>query len=207
MPKKPTTPYGRIIFGKDGKVRRHIETLPSTKLGQERMVSEKFADLLRCHCGMSVSSVELLEEANHDARLSIDGKEVVLQVTEVPPRDFELPRGEPIKGDPRAFAFFSAISSEGHSIDVDKLNFSLLRIIARKLEKRYAPERSGPLWLLIFSTSPFITTEYLENGALKIGSPMQTARSYFAERSWRPFDEIWFTNLQTRPVRILPVDA
>lgn len=204
QPRKPTVPFGSIVFGDDGSVRRSISKLPETKVAQELEVANRFCELLRKYQGLDVSAPISLDEFGHDAAITVMGISVQLQITEISPREFELPPGSPNQGDPKAIGFFSATSTFATSLDIDALNESVLNAIRRKIEKHYVREVHTKLWLLVFSTSPFIKMEHFKDGELKIGEPLRRARAYFDSNPWLPFDEVWFSNLQLRPVRVLP---
>ncbi len=169
QPRKPTRPFGTIIFGKDGSVRRKISQLPDTKSHQEVSVAQRFCELLRRFHQFDFSDLTPLDERDHDASFLLSGQRVLLQITEITSREFELPKECPNRGDPRAIAFFSATSSSATSLDIDAMNDSLLSAIQRKLNKHYCAEEDTNLWLLIFSTSPFILTEYLRKRCSKGG--------------------------------------
>jgi hypothetical protein len=202
--RKPTRPFGTIVFGKNGSVRRNMSQLPDAKIAQEQHVAESFCVGLIEFLGKTATVDRAPAEDDHDANVVIDGMPVKLQLTELPQRAIELPPGTPNRGDPKAIAFFDATSSSSVSLDVEAINGCVLRAITRKLDKRYARPAQGALWLVLFTTSVFITMEYEQNGCLQIGEPLRRARHHFETSTWHPFDEVWFTNLRLRPVRVLP---
>jgi hypothetical protein len=202
--KKPTRPFGTIVFGKDGSVRRKVSQLSEVKVAQEQSVIESFCNGLKQFHGRSVGDIRNLAERDHDASAVVDGRLVQLQVAEIVQRGFELPAGAPNRGDPKAIAFFDATSKNATSLNIDEVNDSVVSAIERKLQKHYAKPTSSALWLVLFTTSSFIPMEYLENGRLTIGEPLRRVREHFRAKSWQPFDEVWFTDLRTRPVQVLP---
>lgn len=203
-PRKPTRPFGTIIFGKDGSVRRNVNQLPEVKVQQEETVIASFCEGLERFHGRRVSDVRTLAENDHDASIVVDSMPVQLQVAEIVQRQFELPSGTPNRGDPKAIAFFDATSSQATSLDVEAVNDSVLRAIMHKLDKHYAKPANSALWMVLFTTSRFISMEYMQDGSLKLGEPLRRTREHFKTSSWHPFDEVWFTNLLLRPVRVLP---
>jgi hypothetical protein len=212
---KPTTPFGFVAFSKDGTVDISLSTLPKVKDDQEAEVIRRFAHDLTCHYGLSVSDIMMLPERDHDASMTINGQHVVLQITEIWQRGFELPPGSPDPGNPNAIGYLSAINHlpavNDHStiinvaiqLDSSKMNDAIRRAIEKKLDKHYAPD-GDTTWLLVFTTSPHLLTETFRDGEHVIEEPLRRAREFMAGRSPDPFSQIWFTNLITRPVRIWP---
>jgi hypothetical protein len=82
---------------------------------------------------------------------------------------------------------------------------ALLRVIQRKVDKHYAKSADKPLWLVVFSTSTFLLTEYCEGGVCKKSDTLVSAIRYVAALEHCEFDEIWYTNMQTLPVGIWPI--
>jgi hypothetical protein len=167
--KKPTRPFGTIVFSKNGSVRRKVSQLPEVKVMQEESVVESFCNGLKQFHGRSVDDVRTLAERDHDASVVVDGRLVQLQVAEIAQRGFELPAGAPNRGDRKAIAFFDAPSADATSLNLDEVNDSVLSAIERKLQKHYAKPADSAFWLVLFTTSSFIAMEYLENGRLTIG--------------------------------------
>jgi hypothetical protein len=201
---KPTTDFGFVAFAKDGTVDISLSNLPKVKDDQEAEVARRFArDLTRCF-GLSVSDITMLPERGHDASMTINAQRVVLQITEIWQKEFELPPGSPDPGDPTSIGHFSAASHEAIQLDSRKMNDAIRRAIEKKLDKHYAPDRGAETWLLVFTTSPHIPTETSRDGELVIEEPLRRARDLATVRSLNPFSEIWFSNLVTRPVRIWP---
>jgi hypothetical protein len=202
---KPTTPFGFVAFSKDGGVDISLSTLPTVKDDQEVEVAQIFAQQLTRLFGFSVSDPSRLPERGHDASMKINGQSVVLQITEIWQKEFELPPGSPDPGNPKSIGHFSAVSNEAIQLDSRRMNDSIRCAIKKKLDKHYAPDRDAATWLLIFTTSPHILTETFRDGELVIEEPLQRAREFAAAaHSLDPFSEIWFSNLITRPVRIWP---
>lgn len=205
MPKKPTTPFGYISFSKDGKVTPHIDQLPTYKAGQESQAAQRFSEQLEKYYGIKVKGLSLLEEKDHDATFTIGGKKIVLQITEISEREFILPSGSPDPNNAKSIAFFSVVNTVGVQIDSEKKNRTIQLAMERKLAKNYSAENSASLWLLIFTTSPYIGTEFFRDGILVIDEPLQRARSFATAHSIAPFSEIWFTNFELRPIRVWPL--
>jgi len=201
---KPTDPFGYIAFPKSGEAEVSLSKLPTVKDDQEAEVAQIFTEQLTRLFGCTVSDLSRLDERGHDASMVINGQCVVLQITEIRQKEFELPPGSPDPGNPKSIGFFSAVSNAAIQLDTSKMNDAIRRAIERKLDKHYAPDRSAATWLLVFTTSQHILTEISCDGELVIEEPLRRAREFAAGRSLSPFSEIWFSNLVTRPVRIWP---
>jgi len=91
-----------------------------------------------------------------------------------------------------------------HRIDLDLRNEALWTTISKKLAKFYSKPVIGEFWLVIFTVAPLFLTEYVSAGVPKVSEALQLARKRLASRGSVPFSEIWFTDLQTRPVKIWP---
>jgi len=203
-PKKPTRTYGTIVFGTDGSVRNNLTRLPDNKEEQEASVVNWFCQGLQVFHGLSVKDVRPLPQDGHDASIIVNAMPVQPQVSELVQREFELPAGTPNGGDPKALAFFDAASVGGVSLDIDSVNDSIVRGISRKLDKHYAKPTGNELWLVLFTTSSFIPTLCWKDGALVVEEPLRRAREHSANSAWQPFDQVWFTDMRTSPVRVLP---
>jgi hypothetical protein len=88
--------------------------------------------------------------------------------------------------------------------DIHCLQNCLRCAIEWKLEKLYAKSDSETLWLVVFCTSTYLQPEYYEGGRLRVSAALIEARKYLQALPNCVFDEIWYTNLLTRPVRIWP---
>jgi hypothetical protein len=202
---KPTTPFGFVAFSKDGEVDVSLSKLPPAKVDQEAQVAHIFAQQLPRFFQSAVSDPSRLPERGHDASMKIDGQRVLLQITEICQREFELPPGSLDPGNPNSIGHFSAVSDVAIQLDTIKTNDAIRRAVEKKVNKCYASDRDASTWLLVFTTSPHILTETFLDGKPVIEEPLHRARAFAASRSVDPFSEIWFSNLVTRPVRIWPL--
>lgn len=206
-PKKPTKPFGVISFSKDGKVTPEISKLPSTKIGQELQVAQMFFEQLQTYYGVSIGNLVQLHENEHDVQCTIGEEQVKVQITEISEKEFILPTGRQDPNNPKSIAHFSAVDRVGVQIDSEEKNGSICRAIERKLDKHYASEKGVSIWLLVFTTSPYIDTLLWDGENTIVCEPLVRARKLLEERSMEPFDEIWFTNLINRPVRVWPLET
>lgn len=182
MPKKPNQPFGTINFSKDGKVRPDIEQLSEDRVKQEKgaidIIAEQFG-----RTGRPITNIIQLPEPDHDFRATCEGNPVIIQLTELVSRNFH---------DPVTFL-----------VDLEAESVALSNSISCKLDKHYAKPKASKFWLVIFSTYAY-ATEYWQGGVKKFTHGLVNARGILASRSDNPFDEIWFSNLVTSPVRIFP---
>jgi hypothetical protein len=204
QPRKPTKPFGFISFSKDGKVTPQISRLPEIKTGQEIQVAQIFSAQLQRDHGISITNLVPLQEKEHDIRCTIGERNIKIQITEISEKGFILPPGSQDPNNPKSIALFSAVDLVGVQIDSEKKSGSISRAIETKLDKYYASEKGFSIWLLIFTTSPFIDTLVWDGKNIIVCEPLIRARKLLEKRSSAPFDEIWFTDLKTRPVRIWP---
>jgi len=199
VPKKPTNPYGHIAFGKDGSFEGKMRKLSSDKATQEEDVVNNFARAFARHDPRgTMRLLEPLPEADHDYLVEVDGQKVELQVTELICSDF----GSPLSGD---VSGARSLGGGPFRIDDAKRDAALAKKIEKKVLKCYAPSQGRKTWLLVFSTTAAYLTEHFEAGVLKTSPGLYNARTYCAGVANLVFHEIWFTNLQTRPIRVWPV--
>lgn len=183
MPKKPTHPFGTINFSKDGKVRPDIRRLSEDRVEQEKgaidIIAEQFGRM-----GRPITDIIQLPESDHDFGATCEGNPIIIQLTKLVSRDFH---------DPVTFL-----------LDAKAEATALSNVIGGKLDKHYAKPKGPGFWLVVFSTNPYVT-EYWQGGVKKISQGLVNARAVLAGRSDNPFDEIWFSDLITNPVRIFPI--
>ncbi len=199
MPRKPTTPFGYIAFGKDGTVSPHIEQLSSTKSEQELRVGTSFVRHALNLCG-ETASVRLLEENNHDFAILLgDAPLAYVQCTEIVYRDFLAPTGT---------AASESILIEGQlcPVDITKRDETLRVKIENKLKKHYSKPEGVELWLLIWSVTGYLAFyQASSSGKLIVPESVQRARDFLQESSAEPFDKILSFNMLTRPTVIWPI--
>jgi len=204
-PNKPTEPYGYISFGRDGTVRKGIFQLSHEKDAQESDVMEIFRNgVNNLSSNLNIVSFSKLPESDHDFRLATSKGPIAVQLTELVEQDYTTR----ISKEQYKSADYPCVIQKGSgevilAVDPERLRISLKRCVERKLEKHYAKPSSEMLWLVIFCTSPFLAPEYFEGGKLKISAALVEVRRYLGTVNC-VFDEIWYTNLQTAPIRIWP---
>jgi hypothetical protein len=207
-PRKPTQPYGYVAFAKTGRVTKHTFKLSDIKDIQEREVADKFVQqIMTQHPDVKIHGVKALSEADHDFLLHTNHGKITLQVTEIPERDYTFPISEEEYKSGRHKSFL--VKKNGKipwAVDESRRDTSIQRAIENKLAKHYAKGTNENLWLLVFSTSTYLTTVYYEGGSRRESMAYQIARDYVARTTNNPFDEIWYMNLLTRAVRIWPAE-
>lgn len=207
MPQKPTQPFGYIAFAKSGRVTKHMDQLSGIKEQQELQVAVKFVDAYnRLQLGPSITDVEPLEQNDHDAIAFMNGLPLQIQVTELVQRayTFEMTQEE-YDGGKFKEAVQLGYGARPHCIDTALRDEALWRVIENKLNKSYSVPARGALLLLVFTTDTLYHTEYVNAGVPTVSAALQHARNMLAALGRGPFSHVWFTNLQTRPVRIWPV--
>lgn len=196
MPKKPTIPFGHIKFGRDGSVRKHIETLPDLKADQEAEIGVRFARRLEIAKGSAFTCASRNED-DHD--FTLNGT-IIVQATEIVARDFLHPlrNGEPHNF--RSIVFTANGQTWGE--DTKAKERILLERIQGKLQKSYSKPRN-PLWLLVWTVADYIPC-WQEDGVMRIFPGVSTATDFLREHGASPFDEVWFFKPDLRPIRLWP---
>lgn len=207
-PKKPTEPTGTIQFSKDGKVTSKIFKLPDEKEPKEKRALEIFVQgYNKLSAEFQIEDFEQLSEYDQDFLLTVNEEKIEVQLTELVDRSFNIPLTEEeyLRGD-----YTSAIlkDPEKPPLRTDKSNkvLALTGLLRQKIGKNYAKSEGKSLWLLIFTTAPY-EMEYFQGGQLRHGEALMLARHYLDSEGRNVFDEIWFTNLITRPVKIWPPNS
>jgi hypothetical protein len=203
MPEKPTRTFGRIAFGKDGKVRPLFSVLPSVKEQQERAAMDLFVDgFNECHAPRQITNVQQLPENDHDFLVKVNGRDTLIQLTELVDRSFTFAPADPAFGQCSGSTFMQREPAGPlWRIDETKRDLALTRLIEQKVSKGYAVQQARPLWLVIFTTA-FYSLEHRRDGELVIAKSLTLAREYLNGLKSPAFDEVWCTDLQTRPIAV-----
>lgn len=206
MPKKPTSPFGSISFSKSGKVVKDEKALSSNKEKQEEEVAKSFVSAFNeFRPDTLISRCIQLPENDHDFVLELGEQKVYLQVTELVDRSFTFPMTrEEYDSGMWEEAILKEPSEIPWRIDTAKRDAALWELISKKLGKHYAKDPESPLWLLIFTTNSLYLTEYFSQGIQYISQALEQARTTLVKQPKPIFDEVWFTNMITKPVRIWP---
>ena len=96
-----------------------------------------------------------------------------------------------------------AYGARPRRVDVAWRDRALADLVSQKIAKSYAKPANCELWLVVFTTMHYLT-EYVESGVLRVSEALRLARARLQGTTSAPFDEVWITNLRTRPVRIWP---
>ncbi len=207
MPQKPTKAFGHIVFSKDGHVRSEVSRLSSDKERQEFEVAGRFVETFnRIDSARQISDVRQLPEADHDFSASVAGISLKVQVTELVDRSYTFDMSiEEYNAGNWSTATLDSPGQIPRRVDEELKRRALADTIARKLSKHYAKSKEGLTWLLVFSVADYLT-EFYCGGVLQVSEGLAFARASLANAPAGAFDEVWFTNLQTRPVRVWPVE-
>jgi hypothetical protein len=184
-----------------------MDQLSRNKEQQELQVAVNFVDAYnRLQLGPSITDVQPLKQNGHDAIASMDGLPLQIQVTELVQRayTFKMTQEEYDCGKFKK-AVQLGYGDRPHRIDIALRDEALWRVIENKLNKSYSIPARGALLLLVFTTDALYHTEYVNAGVPTVSAALQHARNMLAALGRGPFSYVWFTNLQTRPVRVWPV--
>jgi hypothetical protein len=208
MPRKPTTPYGYIVFNKSGKVRKHIHQLSDDKLKQEEEVGRQFCDFLRGLCTNSVS-YQMLDERDHDVLLTLDDRKVEVQITEISQREYLVPleKEEYLSGESGFSEFYVGSDGEMYGVNASKRNGMILQRIHDKLSKNYVKPVQSDLWLLIFTSDMLLYPIFVQSGNMVKTSGLLGAERLCASNGCGPFDQVWLMVLGHKPYRIWPTQS
>jgi hypothetical protein len=195
MPRKPTDPFGAWIFSKDGRVRQEVSKLPDNKEGQEAAVIKRFIERYNESQPTCINpDFVALEEANHDFQVLVDGRTVIVQVTEIIERSYVITKGaKPTPGSKEGIIRFKVGAPGQQEIDISKRNRALETAIRRKVEKHYSKPASE-FWLLVFSTDVGLSPELTDAEFEDVRTPLEYAQDYL-EGVDVVFDQIWFINV------------
>lgn len=206
-PRKPTESFAHIAFGKDGTVRKNMHTLSSEKETQELEAIHFFKEGLgKKSPGLFIQKIGKLPEYGHDFSLDTSNGHVTVQLTELVERAYARPLTAEEDG---KCLYKEYIAKEYGAIpwgvDTEQRDAALYRAIEKKIERKYAKELGEQLWLVVFTTSTYYLVEYSEASVLRQSPALLMAREYLQKLQQPVFDEVWFTNLQTVPIRIWPL--
>lgn len=194
-----------MAFGKDGSVKPAFTKLSTIRHQQELGAIERFIERYNeANPSNAIASLVQLPQDDHDFLVTVGGVETEIQLTELVDRDFVLRMTD---DEYHAGKWDKVIvKAEGElpwRIDVQAMNQALTNSVALKVLKNYSASGRIPLWLVVFSTYPYETDSSVA-GAIHLSEGLCSARRYIADLSEPCFAEVWFTNLQTRPVRVWP---
>jgi len=203
MPRKPSTPFGHLSFSKDGQVTRQVTKLSEVKPIQEREVMNIFqGQFNHDNHSRQISAIKDLPENDQDFIMTIDGRNVLVQLTELSTFEYyvKISKDEYESGRWTSFALKDG-ETIPYAIDTNKMFNALQKVIEKKINKNYW-KGNEEIWLLVFTTDSGYLTEYLEGGQRKESTGTKIAKDYVSKLDKNIFSEIWFTNLQTRPIKI-----
>lgn len=180
--------------------------LSSDEEKQEISVVENFISTLseRNLC-KDINGWSKRSEDDRDFVLQSHNGDILLQISQVAERDFAFPisRAEYDSGRYRQF-IARAPGEIPLAVDNTRLNTSIRRSIQKKLEKPNRESAHETSWLLIFSNSAYPEIDCCVRGHKRDSEPVSIAREYLKRHDPILFDQIWYSNPVTIPVRIWP---
>lgn len=209
MPKKPTNRTGSLSFSKDGKVKDETFLLSSDKEAQEFGAIEKFIKTFNSlHPQTPLTELQALPENDHDAKVIYAGSEVFIQLSELSDFSYTKKYDSSVTCSKTA-SFVRKGESEGEIwvVDEEKKSHSLVNVLKAKFDKHYDKNRKAQLWLVIFSTS-FACMQAWQNvdgkKVLVKSSALIEAQKFLSASKASVFDQIWFSDLTTGPIKLWP---
>lgn len=183
--KRPTTPFGFIVFSKDGKVRSEITTLPDTKDAQEIELGRLFVQALYERYGRLLVDLKQLDERGHDLHAREANSSIEIQVAEA--RLESLSEVDCTHPD-----VVVIVPRPGRQLCVKRHDYwsIVAAAIEGKIKKHYAKLQSSRLFLVVVDmsgSSIFLRPEVL-----------QTAKEALL-REKHSFDEVWCMSPTTPP--------
>ena len=131
--------------------------------------------------------------------------DISLQIAEIAERDFTFPISM-VEYDSGRYRHF-IVKTPGEiplAVDNNRLSTSIQRKVREQLETDYSKSEHEVLWLLVYSTSGYPEIDCCVRGSKMDGEAVSMARDYLNNHEQVIFDQIWYTNLVTLPVRIYP---
>jgi hypothetical protein len=186
-------------FGKDGTVKPDFHRLSDDKDKQELGVGERLAPFVKEICGADVV-VKSPDDSSHDFRILADGKEIVVECTEIVPHNILMPTGS----DSSLHILVDGSTGETRPINIEQQESIVAQRVNEKLSKNYSKPADSEYWLIIFSTGVMPLGNYVKGGQRMVSKPIAAARKVVAERGAGPFDRIMYFDLVTRPSMIWP---
>lgn len=206
QPRKPTFPFGWIRFTRAGEAQKEIFRLSDVKTEQEKDAVYVFRKQMeQSYPKLRIENILQLSERDQDFSVQINGEVVELQLTEISQFQYATKITlEEYRTSPPPLHVMGP-SDSLWKIDPERLITSMTESIRIKIDKKYTKGNGSKLWLLIYSTNSLVYAVYGSQGKLYESEMLRLARQYLASLEQILFDEIWFTNLVTRPIRIWPI--
>ncbi|MDX2445809.1 MAG: hypothetical protein QNK29_01265 [Desulfobacterales bacterium] len=177
--------------------------------GKEKLETDIIEDFLAALMGRNLHTgiigYKKLSEEGQDVVINTGQGDILLQVSQIADMDFAFPISRADYNSGRYSHFISKPSEEiPWAVDLDLRDTSIQRSIQMKLQEHDAKSDHRDCWLLVFSTSGYPEIECCVRGNTKDSDAVSIARAYLNKYGRIPFDQIWYTNLVTFPVRIWP---
>ena len=178
----------------------------SDKGQQETEVVENFISaLLERKICKDINGWSKVTEVDRDFVLHNYNGNILLQVSQIAEEDFAFPISRTAYNSGRYHQFITQAHGEiPLAVDNARLNTSIKRNIQRKLEEPYTKSDYEARWILIFSTSAYPEIDSCVRGHKRDSEPVSIARDYLKNHEPILFDQIWYANPVTMPIRIWP---
>jgi hypothetical protein len=204
MPKKPTSAFGNLVFSKDGRVRRNVFRLSTDKAMQEQEAVQRFVvSFNNIDAVRRITNVVQLPERDHDFSAQVAAAPIQIELTELVERSFVFPMTVEELKTRKGPIVIAGSGTSLRRLDEERRDQALTDLIARKVGKSYSSTSETPTWLVVFSTSQY-ATEYVSAGQLMVSEALRRARAYLSAQARTPFQQVWFTDLQSQPIQVWP---
>jgi hypothetical protein len=131
--------------------------------------------------------------------------DISLQIAEIAQRDYAFPISRAEYDSGRYSHFIAKAPGEiPLAINNNRLSTSIQRTVREQLEAQVSNSEPEMIWLLVYSTSGYPEADCCVRGNKMDGQAVSMARDYLNNHEQAIFDQIWYTNLVTLPVRIWP---
>ena len=154
---------------------------------------------------MGITGHRKLPEGSQGFILNNEIGDILLQVAEIAERDFTFPISRAEYDSGRYSHFIAKTPGETPlAVDSNRLSTSIQRKVREQLEAQVSNTEHQMIWLLVYSTSGYPEVDCCVRGNKMAGEAVSMARDYLNNHEQVIFDQIWYTNLVTLPVRIYP---
>ena len=134
--------------------------------------------------------------------------DISLQIAEIAERDFAFPISKAEYDSGRYSHFIAKAPGEiPLAVDRNRLSTSIQRKVREQLETQFSNSEHEIFWLLVYSISGYPEIDCCVRGSKMDGEAVSMARDYLDNHEQAIFDQIWYANLVTLPVRVWPHSA
>ncbi len=154
---------------------------------------------------MGITGHRKLPEGSQGFILNNKIGDILLQVAEIAESDFTFPISRAEYESGRYGHFIAKAPGEiPLAVDSNRLSTSIQRKVRETLETQFSNTEHEMIWLLVYSTSGYPEVDCCVRGSKIDGEAVSMAREHLNNNEQTIFEQIWYTNLVTLPVRIWP---